>query len=225
MEATGAGPDLQLAGQLVSPGCPGSMPARRSVLLVAYHFPPLRGSSGVQRTLRFAQHLPKFGWRPIVLTIHPQAYDEKADSAGNELPADLEVHRAFGFNTAKHLSVFGRYPGFLALPDRWATWRAWAVPKGMRAIKENAIQAIWSTFPIATAQRIGLDIACRTKLPWIAEFRDPMWQLIGRLRRPRIGRGRSWKGLFSLGPTGSCALRRARLIFTPSDIPNLIVTG
>jgi len=40
---------------------------------IAYHFPPVKGSSGVQRTLRFAQHLPRFGWRPIVLTITPKA--------------------------------------------------------------------------------------------------------------------------------------------------------
>jgi hypothetical protein len=28
------------------------------VLMVAYHFPPLAGSSGIQRTLRFVRHLP-----------------------------------------------------------------------------------------------------------------------------------------------------------------------
>src|SRR5471030_697982 len=82
----------------------------RTVLLIAYHFPPLRGSSGMQRTLRFAQHLPRFGWRPIVLSIHPAAYEETAQTAGNEVPPDLLVHRAFGFNTATQLALFGRYP-------------------------------------------------------------------------------------------------------------------
>ena len=38
------------------------------VLMVAFHFPPLAGSSGIQRTLRFATHLPSFGWQPTVLT-------------------------------------------------------------------------------------------------------------------------------------------------------------
>ena len=36
--------------------------------MVAYHFPPLRGSSGIQRTLRFCRYLPDFGWTPLVLT-------------------------------------------------------------------------------------------------------------------------------------------------------------
>jgi hypothetical protein len=150
--------------------------AERTVLLIAYHFPPLRGGSGMQRTLRFAQHLPRFGWRPIVLSIHPGAYEETAQAAGNEVPAGLLVHRAFGFNTATQLALFGRYPNALALPDRWSTWRLWAVPKALKIIREENVSAVWSTFPIATAHRIGLEIARRTQLPWIAEFRDPMWQ-------------------------------------------------
>jgi hypothetical protein len=28
------------------------------ILMIAFHFPPLAGSSVIQRTLRFAQHLP-----------------------------------------------------------------------------------------------------------------------------------------------------------------------
>lgn len=170
----------------------GSLSGERSVLLIAYHFPPLRGSSGVQRTLRFAQHLPKFGWHPVVLTIRPNAYEEQADTAGNELPAGLEVHRAFGFNAAKQLSVFGRYPAFLALPDRWATWRTWAVRKAMKIIERRDVSAVWSTFPIATAHRIGMDIARRADLPWIAEFRDPMWQ-VDWPTEPAANR--SWKAL------------------------------
>ena len=39
----------------------------KRVLMVAYHFPPLAGSSGIQRTLRFVQHLPALGWQPLVL--------------------------------------------------------------------------------------------------------------------------------------------------------------
>ena len=47
---------------------------RRKILMVAYHFPPLAGSSGIQRTLRFVQHLTALGWQPIVLTASPWAY-------------------------------------------------------------------------------------------------------------------------------------------------------
>jgi glycosyltransferase involved in cell wall biosynthesis len=152
------------------------MTSLRTVLLIAFHFPPVKGSSGVQRTLRFAHYLPKSGWRPIVLTVDPRAYAAVAHGIGNEIPVGLEVHRAFGLDAARSLSVLGRYPRALALPDRWATWRIWAVRKALRIHARTPLDAIWSTFPIATTQQIALEVAGRTGLPWIAEFRDPMWQ-------------------------------------------------
>lgn len=148
----------------------------KSVLLIAFHFPPIQGSSGVQRTLRFAEYLPEFGWRPIVLTIDPRAYEATVASTSNAIPPDLEVHRAFGLDAARHLSVFGRYPRMLALPDRWATWRLAAVRRAMQIIRRQKVDAVWSTFPIATAHRVGQEVARRSGLPWVAEFRDPMWQ-------------------------------------------------
>jgi glycosyltransferase involved in cell wall biosynthesis len=112
----------------------------------------------------------------VVLTIDSRAYDRIGHGAGNEPPDSLEVRRALGFDAARQLSVFGRYPRMLALPDRWATWKWWAVPAAMRAIREHNIAAVWSTFPIASAHAIGMEVARRAGLPWIAEFRDPMWQ-------------------------------------------------
>ena len=46
----------------------------RRVLMVSFQFPPMAGSSGVQRALRFAQQLPALGWSPSVLTAHPRAH-------------------------------------------------------------------------------------------------------------------------------------------------------
>ncbi len=148
----------------------------RKLLMVAYHFPPLQGSSGIQRTLRFVQHLPRFGWEPLVLTAHPRAYEETSHDQMREIPEGTVVERAFALNTARHLALFGRYPGALALPDRWATWRFGAIPRGMAMIRRYRPDAIWSTYPIATAHVIGAALARRSGLPWIADFRDPMAQ-------------------------------------------------
>ncbi len=130
----------------------------------------------MQRMLRFAQHLPKYGWRPIILSIHPSAYEETGEAVGNEVARDLVVHRAFGVNAAARLSILGRYPAMLAIPDRWASWRFWAVPKAVEIIRSEAVDVLWTTFPIATAHQIGLAVARRCGVPWLAEFRDPMWQ-------------------------------------------------
>jgi len=148
----------------------------KRILMIAYHFPPLAGSSGIQRTLRFAQQLPDFGWEPIVLTAHPRAYERVSDDLLGEVPANLVVHRAFALDTARHLSIAGRYLGSMSRPDRWMTWRWGAVAAGMRLIRRYKPAALWSTYPIATAHQIGAILHRRSGLPWIADFRDPMAQ-------------------------------------------------
>lgn len=148
----------------------------KRLLLVAFHFPPLAGSSGIQRTLRLAQQLPAFGWEPLVLTASPLAYEATSDDLLQEVPPGLVVERAFALDTRRHLSLFNRYPGVLARPDRWLPWRFGAVRAGMGLVRHHAPSAIWSTFPIATAHLIGQRLHERSGLPWIADFRDPMAQ-------------------------------------------------
>jgi glycosyltransferase involved in cell wall biosynthesis len=146
----------------------------KRVLMIAYHYPPLRGSSGIQRTLKFSRYLPEFGWDPIVLTAHPRAYSSTGNDQIGEIPDRVPVHRAFALDTSRHLSVMGRYPGLLALPDRWISWWLGAVPAGLRLIRQHRPDAIWSTYPIATAHLIGLSLHRLTGIPWVADFRDPM---------------------------------------------------
>ena len=62
--------------------------------MVAFQFPPFAMSSGVQRTLRFVQHLPHSGWQPIVLSAHPRAYGATSDDLLAQIPADTVVQAA-----------------------------------------------------------------------------------------------------------------------------------
>lgn len=144
--------------------------------MIAYHFPPLAGSSGIQRTLRFVQHLPKFGWQPIVLSASPNAYERTSDDLLNDVPTDTVVRRAFAVDTARHLQVAGRYMGWMARPDRWVSWQFDAVRQGMKLINEFKPDVIWSTYPIATAHVIASKLHKKTGIPWVADFRDPMAQ-------------------------------------------------
>lgn len=77
----------------------------KRVLMIAYHFPPLAGSSGIQRTLRFVQHLPDFGWEPLVLTADPRAYESTSDDLLAEIPQGTLVRRSLALDTARHLSI------------------------------------------------------------------------------------------------------------------------
>lgn len=148
----------------------------KRVLMVAYHFPPHSGTSGVQRALRFSSHLPEFGWEPIVLTASSRVYDHVSPDLLGEIRDGAKVIRAPAADTRKHLSIGGRYPGFLARPDRWRWWWLGAVPAGWLAIRRYRPDVVWSTYPIATAHAIGLTLSKLSGLPLVADFRDPMAQ-------------------------------------------------
>lgn len=148
----------------------------RRLLIVAFHFPPLAASSGIQRALSLVKYLPPCGWQPIVLTAHPRAYERTSPELLSEISDAVHVERAFALDTARHLSLFGRYLACMARPDRWVSWSWAAVPAGLRLIRRFAPAAIWSTYPIATAHLIGAELQRRSGLPWIADFRDPMAQ-------------------------------------------------
>ena len=151
----------------------GALVVKR-VLMIAFHFPPQRGSSGVQRTLKFAQYLPAHGWQPSVLTAAPRAHAVQAPDQLGEIAPELTVRRAFALDSARHLAIRGRYPGLLALPDRWISWWLGAVPAGLGMIWRERPAVIWSTYPIATAHLIALALQRLSGLPWIADMRDPM---------------------------------------------------
>ena len=142
--------------------------------MVAYHFPPQAGSSGLLRSLKFCRYLPEFGWSPTVLTIHPRAYERVNNSQLAEIPPEMEVIRAFGLDTRRHLSIRGAYPHALALPDRWVSWLVGAVPAGLYAMRKHDIDAIFTTFPIATAVLIGYVLHRLSGKPWIVDLRDSM---------------------------------------------------
>lgn len=148
----------------------------KRVLMIAYHFPPLAGSSGIQRTLRFVQHLPDLGWQPLVLSADPRAYERTSDDLMDDVPPSTVVRRAFALDTARHLNIGGRYLGAMARPDRWVSWRFAAVWEGLNLISEFSPNIIWSTYPIATAHIIGSALHRKTGIPWVADFRDPMAQ-------------------------------------------------
>ncbi len=144
------------------------------VLLVAYHFPPIKGSSGLLRTLGFVRDLGQHRWEASVLTAHPRAYPATSDDMMGSVPEDTRVVRAYALDVARDLAIAGRFPDWLALPDRWWPWFLWAVSAGLCEIRRQRPQAVWSTYPIATSHLIACVLHRLSGTPWIADFRDPM---------------------------------------------------
>lgn len=146
----------------------------KSVLLIAYHYPPVLMSSGLQRTLANSVYLPDFGWKPLVLSVDARAYPATDSGQLKDVPEGLTIRRALALDSSRHLAIRGRYLKWLALPDPWISWLPGGILAGLRLIRKARPSVIWSTYPIPTAHLIGLALHSITRLPWIADFRDPM---------------------------------------------------
>ena len=94
----------------------------KKILIVAYHFPPVKVSSAVQRTLKFSKYLENDDWHSIILTINPMAAIATSNEQMDEIPDKLIIKRSFALDTPRHLSFKGRYFNWMAWPDRWSSW-------------------------------------------------------------------------------------------------------
>ena len=180
-----------------------------NVLIVAYHFPPCVGSSGVLRPLKFSRYLPEFGWRPVILTTRPSAYEATDIRSVEDIPKDLRVIRTLALDAKRHLGLAGHYQDWLAMPDRWGSWLFTAVTAGLRAIHSEKIGVILTTFPLATTVLIGYLLHRLTGKPWVVDFRDSMTE---ENYPPEGFRRRVWKSI-----ERSAVSRATRLLFTASS--------
>ena len=147
-------------------------PRRRRLLIVVRDYPPAN-TPATLRALGFARYLPEWGWDASVVTMRV------GSGAGDPsllplVPEEGSVYRAFGFDTKDVLSVGGRYPSLLALPDRNVSWLPAGVVQALRAVRERRVDALLSSGPPLTAHCIAHVVQRITGLPWIADVRD-LW--------------------------------------------------
>jgi hypothetical protein len=73
----------------------------KKILIISPHYPP-SNLAAVHRSRLFAQHLPAFGWEPIILTVHEKFYEETLDwNLHKLLPAGQRIEKAGAFNVTK----------------------------------------------------------------------------------------------------------------------------
>src|SRR3954468_11620444 len=71
----------------------------KKLALLAAHFTP-SNLAAVHRSRLWAQHLPEFGWEPIVVTTHQRHYEEQLDWDLHALvPPELRVVRTAALPT------------------------------------------------------------------------------------------------------------------------------
>jgi len=172
----------------------------KRLLLISYYFPP-SGGPGVQRTVKFVKYLREFGWDPTVLTVDPRfaAYPSIDHSLDDDVPHGVKVVRTrswdpygvyaamTGRRKSETISVsfsgesrpnlrqrFGRWiRGNVFLPDARVGWVPFALQEARRLVGEAFFDAVMTTGPPHSTHLVGLRVARRSSLPWLADFRDP----------------------------------------------------
>lgn len=148
----------------------------RSVLFVAYYFPP-RCGSGVQRSAKFAKYLPHYHYEPIVLTTAlsdiPPARD---DGLLRELP-DVSIYRARSHEgLIRRLSAAGAGPlvSSILRPDAQVLWRRHALALARKIAARHAIDLIYTSVQPWSSAQVGLELKRMLGVPWVLDFRD-LW--------------------------------------------------
>jgi len=150
---------------------------RRRVLLVSYWYPPTPGA-GAARTSGFARNLPSLGWDTVVLTAGNRRDDDLSPVAGESrliaLPdavAPSDLYR--DYSGPPRESAAREWWRWLLFPDRFLRWRRRARRAGDALLRRERCDAVWATFPPASAALVGARLAQRRALPLVLDVRDP----------------------------------------------------
>ena len=147
--------------------------SRRRLLMIVRDYPPANTPAAL-RALGFARYLPEFGWDMSVVTARVASHSPCDANLSRQAPEGRSVYRAFGFDSKDVFSVFGHYPGLLAVPDRNVSWLPDGVIQALRAVRRESIDVLLSSGPPLTALWIAHVVQRMTGLPWVADIRD-LW--------------------------------------------------
>ncbi|WP_207492039.1 hypothetical protein [Aridibaculum aurantiacum] len=135
----------------------------KKIIIVAPHFPP-SNLAAVHRSRLFAQHLPQFGWEPIIVTVDPDFYEEEKDPyLAETLPTNLRVEKV-GALPVKPVRLVGDIGirGFYQMYKRIVS-----------IIKKEQIEFLYIPIPSHFAALLGRLVYARTKVPYGIDYIDP----------------------------------------------------
>lgn len=170
----------------------------KKVLIITYYWPP-SGGAGVQRMLKFVKYLGSFGIEPIVITVdeNKASYQLTDKSLLKDIPENIRIIKTATFEPFEFYKLFGRKkeiphsgfanesnPGLLQkimrfirgnffIPDARKGWNKYAYKAAVDVLKKENIAAIITSSPPHSTQVLGLKLKKISKLPWIADLRDP----------------------------------------------------
>jgi glycosyltransferase involved in cell wall biosynthesis len=140
----------------------------------------------------FAQHLPEFGWEPVVITTDPKYYDWPVDPENEQLlPDSLKIIR-----TGALPSRVTRKIGFSDIGIR-SLWHHWCALRQL--CRSGDIDLIFLPVPPNYGMALGRVVWARFRIPYVVDYIDPVvteyywnvpkvqrppkWQLVYRFNR------------------------------------------
>jgi len=138
--------------------------ADRKLLILTYHFPP-SAASGAFRMLGFVQHLPRFGWQCVVVAPPELPWEPTDKGLLGRVPPETAVYRI------PYPTHWFWKPLRKLFP--WGAWLPFAAVPFYQAIRDHRPDAVLTSGPPHCIHLLGRHLHRRTRLPWLADFRDP----------------------------------------------------
>ncbi len=153
----------------------------RRLLMISAAFPPI-GGPGVQRSLKFAKYLPRFGWEPVVWCLDSMKGLPRDETLLAELSPGTRrlVARDLISKANRHRPRAAQgwhgeqERGVSDFPDEFIQFAEASFHPLIELIRRRPIDLIYSTFSPPTNHWLGLKLKQETSVPWVADFRD-LW--------------------------------------------------
>ncbi len=151
---------------------------RPHVIIVAYYFPP-SSEIGARRPARFYKFLQRLGYQCHVITATPQADGCPPNIVA--VPDDLHdlwekgTGPRHSFAAYFELLVRVGFPGHVGI-----VWSRKAAAHCEQIIAQHPQEdfVVFATYPSLGTLLTGLTLRRRKRIPWIADFRDPIAALM-----------------------------------------------
>lgn len=135
----------------------------KKILIIYPHFPP-SNLAGVHRPRLFAQHLPEFGWKPVVLTVDEKYYKETPDwNLVKLLPPGLRIEKVKAFKNTKPQLI-----GDIGLRAFFQLYK-----KAKQLITKEKFDFLYIPIPSFYCALLGRWLHCSTGIKYGIDYIDP----------------------------------------------------
>lgn len=135
----------------------------KKILIIYPHFPP-SNLAGVHRPRLFAQHLPEFGWEPVILTVHEKYYEEEPDyNLVKLLPEDLRIEKVHAYKITKP-----RIIGDIGLRSFFQLYK-----KAKQLIQKEKFDFLYISIPSFYCALLGRWLHATTGIKYGIDYVDP----------------------------------------------------